>query len=540
LSENPHDAFGITKEAGIVFIKNASIFHSALEAEMRLVVSWAVKKSASIKIHLKNSPTGQSCEANPHEFCNQHRDKQDCQTTCAIGSLGGVCVFRETEHSSKILSLNYTACSPDLTYCPDRVCDPLEKLAHSLKINICPLDCADRHQVIFGMAGDTHGVRSANGPCHCTHEGKCICGNNGPKDGLLRRPSKPTTTSSTEVPTSIDSNEILVTIPTSSAILDLNIQSRNTTTHHKQDVCGLYCIGLVTGLPMLIACFIIYAILSKRCTSGKKDIYENANAFSMRTISSDTEVLHVDIPVNRMAEHLKLDLESKWEFDRSQLQLDFTLGEGEFGKVVKGYATNIADQKGVTTVAVKMLKTGANSVELLALLSEFQLLQEVNHPNVIRLLGACTKGENPLLIIEYCEYGSLRNYLRMSRKLEVSHVSDYENNIEPISVKDVLSFAWQISKGMAYLTEIKLVHRDLAARNVLLAEGKICKISDFGLTRDVYEDDAYLKKSKDRVPVKWMAPESLADHVYTTKSDVWAFGILAWELITLGASPYPG
>ncbi|XP_036329877.1 proto-oncogene tyrosine-protein kinase receptor Ret-like [Rhagoletis pomonella] len=85
-----------------------------------------------------------------------------------------------------------------------------------------------------------------------------------------------------------------------------------------------------------------------------------------------------------------------------------------------------------------------------------------------------------------------------------------------------------------------LVHRDLAARNVLLADGKICKISDFGLTRDVYEDDAYLKRSRDRVPVKWMAPESLADHVYTTKSDVWAFGVLCWELITLGASPYPG
>jgi proto-oncogene tyrosine-protein kinase Ret len=86
----------------------------------------------------------------------------------------------------------------------------------------------------------------------------------------------------------------------------------------------------------------------------------------------------------------------------------------------------------------------------------------------------------------------------------------------------------------------QLVHRDLAARNILLAEGKVCKISDFGLTRDVYEDDAYLKRSKDRVPVKWMAPESLADHKYTTRSDVWAFGVVGWELVKLGASPYPG
>lgn len=237
----------------------------------------------------------------------------------------------------------------------------------------------------------------------------------------------------------------------------------------------------------------------------------------------------------------KSDPDSKWEFPRGQLVLDTILGEGEFGKVLKGYATDIDSRPGETTVAVKMLKTGANSVELAALMSEFQLLQEVAHPNVIRLLGACTQhGEaGPLLIIEYCKHGSLRNYLRLSRKIECAGI-EYPDGVEAVTVKDILSFAWQICKGMAYLTDNKLVHRDLAARNVLLAEGKVCKVSDFGLTRDVYEDDAYLKRSKDRVPVKWMAPESLADHVYTNRSDVWAFGVLAWELITLGASPYPG
>lgn len=91
--------------------------------------------------------------------------------------------------------------------------------------------------------------------------------------------------------------------------------------------------------------------------------------------------------------------------------------------------------------------------------------------------------------------------MRLSRKLE--EIGDNSlDGVEQVTCNDVLSFAYQICKGMAYLAEIKLVHRDLAARNVLLAEGKICKISDFGLTRDVYEDDAYLKKSKDRVPVK--------------------------------------
>ncbi|PSN52168.1 hypothetical protein C0J52_06471 [Blattella germanica] len=170
----------------------------------------------------------------------------------------------------------------------------------------------------------------------------------------------------------------------------------------------------------------------------------------------------------------------KWEFPRTRLIIEQTLGEGEFGRVLRARALDIGSISGCTTVAVKTLKENANAGELNDLLSEYQLLKEVTHPNVIRLLGACTTPGAPL------------------------------------------------------------VHRDLAARNVLLAAGKICKISDFGLTRDVYEDDAYLKRSKGRVPVKWMALESLADHMYTSKSDVWSFGVLMWELVTLGASPYPG
>merc|ERR1719369_1982520 len=93
---------------------------------------------------------------------------------------------------------------------------------------------------------------------------------------------------------------------------------------------------------------------------------------------------------------------------------------------------------------------------------------------------------------------------------------------------------------MTYLASMKLVHRDLAARNILLAEGNICKVSDFGLTRDVYVDEAYWKKGDGKLPMKWMAPESLTDNIYTTKSDVWGYGVLLWELVTMGSSPYPG
>lgn len=158
--------------------------------------------------------------------------------------------------------------------------------------------------------------------------------------------------------------------------------------------------------------------------------------------------------------------------------------------------------------------------------------------------------DGPLfLIVEYAKYGSLRGFLRESRKAGPGYVgsggsrsSSYLDNPEEraLTMGDLISFAWQISRGMRYLAEMKLVHRDLAARNVLVAEGRKMKISDFGLSRDVYEEDSYVKRSKGRIPVKWMAIESLFDHIYTTQSDVWSFGVLLWEIVTLGGNPYPG
>nr|XP_029710535.1 proto-oncogene tyrosine-protein kinase receptor Ret isoform X1 [Aedes albopictus] len=549
---NPLDAFGITESAGIIYLNNSANIQKQLSnVSLNLVVAW-LNHNATIQISIKIS-SGISCNVTSEDFCSAHPNQTSCINSCGVGSREGTCKFRISDPASAFGGLfskpeestfdeNYPTCSPDLDYCPDNVCDPLEDMGHKRKIQICPQDCVYPDEII-GVFERLHttarGIHmSGAGTCTCRRTGQCDCVS---RLGIKKEHRKNNTKTRTGK-----------TSTTTEPVVLFNGTNGASSPAAVRDGGNYYQNGLINGpnapmfllaivvIPMIVAVLLVSYCFSRK--TGLKKKLADGNNIPMHMVSNETEVFNVDLPLNSRINDInfKIDFDSKWEFPRTNLILDITLGEGEFGKVLKAYATDLPDKPGITTVAVKMLKTGANSVELLALLSEYQLLQEVTHPNVIRLLGACTKGDSPLLIIEYCLYGSLKNYLRLSRKLEVMNATDYENAIEPITVKDILSFAWQISKGMAYLTEIKLVHRDLAARNVLLAEGKVCKISDFGLTRDVYEDDAYLKKSKDRVPVKWMAPESLADHIYTTKSDVWAFGVVCWELITLGASPYPG
>nr|XP_031843200.1 fibroblast growth factor receptor homolog 1-like isoform X1 [Nomia melanderi]XP_031843201.1 fibroblast growth factor receptor homolog 1-like isoform X1 [Nomia melanderi] len=237
----------------------------------------------------------------------------------------------------------------------------------------------------------------------------------------------------------------------------------------------------------------------------------------------------------------ELPVDSAWELPREHLSLGNTLGEGAFGKVIRAQ-TNTGKPGIPGVVAVKMLKEGHTDAEMMDLVSEMEMMKMIGkHVNIINLLGACTQGGPLYVVVEFAPHGNLRDFLRDHRPS-----SGYEPTIgqeakekKTLTQKDLVSFAYQVARGMEYLASRRCIHRDLAARNVLVSDEYVLKIADFGLARDIHCHDYYRKTTDGRLPVKWMAPEALFHRVYTTQSDVWSYGILLWEIMTLGGTPYP-
>uniref|UniRef100_G3QC84 Fibroblast growth factor receptor 4 n=1 Tax=Gasterosteus aculeatus aculeatus TaxID=481459 RepID=G3QC84_GASAC len=240
----------------------------------------------------------------------------------------------------------------------------------------------------------------------------------------------------------------------------------------------------------------------------------------------------------------ELPYDPDWEFPRENLTLGKPLGEGCFGQVVRAdaYGINKDSPDPASTVAVKMLKDDATDKDLADLISEMELMKVMDkHKNIINLLGVCTQDGPLYVLVEYASKGSLREYLRARRPPGTDYTFDMTKvPEEQLTFKDLLSCAYQVARGMEYLASKRCIHRDLAARNVLVTEDNVMKIADFGLARGVHQIDYYKKTTNGRLPVKWMAPEALFDRVYTHQSDVWSFGVLMWEIFTLGGSPYPG
>ncbi|XP_074597886.1 tyrosine kinase receptor Cad96Ca-like [Brevipalpus obovatus] len=224
------------------------------------------------------------------------------------------------------------------------------------------------------------------------------------------------------------------------------------------------------------------------------------------------------------------------EYPRKNLQLLQVLGEGNFGQVWKARVTHLRE---TYYVAVKTNKDDCSEHAWDDLLQELNIMLKLGkHSNVVRLLACCTEKVPYYLIMEYVECGKLLNYLRRYRKEN----SYYNDEYCRVAIADLILFSYHAAKGMEFISSYGIIHRDLAARNILVSRDRVCKVADFGLARSVNDSDkdSYEQKTRGAMPIRWMAPESLSSNFFTSKSDVWSFGILLWEILTLGSTPYPG
>jgi len=276
----------------------------------------------------------------------------------------------------------------------------------------------------------------------------------------------------------------------------------NTPPSRQPEIFGLLSVAVTLLILLLCLSYLMWKKMK-------------ANTF--RTIVTSSNPEYVSLAVYEPDE---------WEIVRDKVELVRKISKGSFGVVYEGilWPANIR-------CAVKTVDEKATIRERIEFLTEASVMKSfAGGHHVVRLLGVVSRGQPPLVVMELMALGDLKTFLRESRNIVPS----------PITLSRIYLMAGQIADGMAYLEASKFVHRDLAARNCMLTENITVKIGDFGMARDIYEMDYYRKENKGLLPVRWMAPESLEYGIFTSKSDVWSYGVVLWEIASLAEQPYQG
>ncbi|XP_030583217.1 tyrosine-protein kinase RYK isoform X2 [Archocentrus centrarchus] len=217
---------------------------------------------------------------------------------------------------------------------------------------------------------------------------------------------------------------------------------------------------------------------------------------------------------------------------RERVTLRDVLHEGTFGRIFHGVLLDEKDPSKEKQVFVKTVKDHASEVQVTMMLTESCKLRGLHHRNLLPISHVCTEdGEKPMVLLPFMAWGNLKQFLRQCKLAEA-------NNPQAVSQQDLVYMAIQIACGMSYLARREVIHKDLAARNCVIDDNMQVKITDNALARDLFPMDYHCLGDNENRPVRWMALESLLNNDFSSASDVWAFGVTLWELMTLGQTPY--
>lgn len=360
-------------------------------------------------------------------------------------------------------------------------------------------------------------------------------------------------------------NEINRTVYTDAKIVFLNITEKevssvkpgyrlmaeSTTTAAEQTHSGdvnmsAYAVGAVVSAVLAIFLIVVFILLAIKFR-GRERRYRERMALVQDDFTDDQEqeLLDEDIPsptdVNMEIQGQYRRLGEYWEIPKRDVRLMDLIATGSYCEVWRGRMRKHSDSTDVLRVAIKKMLDDASAVGRKYFLAEMEVMKSLKaHSNVITLIGCYTLTEPWMLMLEYAHEGTLQRYLQKHRPgaqhVEIQSQESVRLKNSKIDAKKLLSMATQVINGLLHLTKYKLIYYRLSASSILVAKGGVCKLSGFGFQKEITERNIYEKES---LPVRCMAPESLSQNIYDTRSDTYAFGILLWQIIHFGQVPYP-
>nr|KAG5702591.1 hypothetical protein BaRGS_003751 [Batillaria attramentaria] len=303
-----------------------------------------------------------------------------------------------------------------------------------------------------------------------------------------------------------------------------------------------YAIGAVISAALAVLLIIIFIVLASRMKKRDRKMREKLARAHDETLD-DQEVELLDETVQPNGTYLPSEysrLKMSWEIPRKDVRLLEQIGRGSFVEVWKGRMRRTPGTNDIMRIIVKKLDSEATEQERHFFTTELEVMKMLPaHPNIVRLVGSYTTSEPWLLMLEVAAEGTLLEFLQRHRPGQQEIVIGRGNDQpvfmrkQTLTAQKLLCLAAQVASGLEHLQKFKLIYYRLQCARVLVAKGGVCKLSGFGFPQEITDRNTYQQAS---APVRWMAPESLVDNVYNVKTDIWAYGVLVWEILHFGVS----